>query len=71
MLREVTIEKYGALETIYVHIKDAGDKWLISHSRLSASEPRVLGMEYDKTLHPSVGSCLAAYIGLCKFYYSV
>lgn len=68
---ECVIKIYGELETIYVHIKDAGDKWLISHSRWSASEPRVLGMEYDKTLHPSVGSCLTAYIGLCKFYYSV
>ena len=71
MLEARTIKRYGEYETVWVHITDAGDKWIVNHSRWHASGARVLGMEYDKTTFPCIAGCLNAYIDFCESYYTL
>lgn len=71
MLRVRTIKRYGEYETVWIHIKDAGDKWVVSHSRWHASGVPVLDMEYDKATFPCIASCLNAYTDFCETYYSL
>ena len=47
MLKEVTVKRYGELETVYVHIEPYKEKWwYCTVSRIHPSSTRMIGMQY-------------------------